>query len=148
MASVAPVVCQQAVIALSLASLTRDEAILHVTKQWLGKPELRGSLDRVNEAILERENLQTTAVANGVAFPHARTEFVSSALLAVGVLETPVRFGHVDVWLVVALASPVYATAEHLEILSWLARRCSTPGVLEALRNASSVLEFRSVFLG
>lgn len=146
MAPAATLIFERAPIALSLQSSDRDDAIEKAVHLWAGTPELIGPLPELVSAVVGRENLHSTAMRGGVAFPHARTPLVTTPLLAIGRLVEPVRFAGDDVWLLFAVASPARATTEHLQLLSWLARRCAASGVLDAVRKAASVAEFRTAF--
>jgi mannitol/fructose-specific phosphotransferase system IIA component (Ntr-type) len=128
--------------------LERDSAIREVVAGWSGHPSVPGPLEAVAAAILNREALMSTALPNGIAFPHARSALVVAPVAAVGRCEVPVSFGEVPVWLIIAIATPPSQTMEHLQLLSWLTRRCGDATVMKHLREASTPEALRNVFTG
>lgn len=86
-------------------------------------------------------------IAPGLALPHARPgDGALQACLALITLRPPVAFGAPEndpVWLVIALAAP--DAEEHVGALAQLAEALSTPGVMDALRQAESVAEVQQV---
>ncbi len=78
---------------------TKEEAIQTlVDKIFRGKLVRDYPLDRgeVCEAVLGRENLQTTGIGNGLAFPHARIEGWGSFAMAMGVSKSGIDFTSLD----------------------------------------------------
>jgi mannitol/fructose-specific phosphotransferase system IIA component (Ntr-type) len=133
---------------LFLHASERDEAIRQVVAAWQGHPSVPGPVEMIINAVLEREAVMTTALPNGIAFPHARTALVTAPVVAFGRYEVPVKFGEVPVWLIIAIATPPGQTVEHLQLLSWLTRRCADPAVPGRLREALTPDEFRAAFAG
>ncbi|HWB03470.1 MAG TPA: PTS sugar transporter subunit IIA [Verrucomicrobiales bacterium] len=130
------------------SALSRDAAIHAVVAGWDGHPSVPGPLEAIEAAILEREALMSTALPNGIAFPHARSALVTAPVAAFGRCESLVSFGEVPVWLIVAVATPPSQTVEHLQLLSWFTRRCAEAAVLAKLREASTPDAFRAAFAG
>ncbi len=80
---------------------------------------------RLLEEIRARERLSSTGIGEGVAVPHALCDLIPQTAMAVLHLTHPVDFGALDgapVDLVFLMAGPRGATANHLKILSKLAR--------------------------
>jgi len=90
------------------------------------------------DALLERENLGSTAVGNGVALPHARIEGLDRVVAAFVRLEKPLDFDAADrkgVDLVFALFAPANAGAEHLKSLALASRTFRNPDICDKLRS-------------
>lgn len=76
-------------------------------------------------AVAAREEHFPTGFEGGVAIPHAQSDFVSVASVAVGVSRTGVDFGADDgnSNLIFLIAAPASSEGAHLEVLSKLARK-------------------------
>ena len=106
-----------------------------------------GSVLRALEA---REKLGTTGIGNGIAVPHAAIVGMTRSR---GLM---VRFGHpvdfeaiddVPTDLAFVLLFAENGRSEYLNVLSAIARRLRTEGVLTAMRQAKSADELYSVFM-
>ncbi len=89
---------------------------------------------------LAREEQSPTGMPGGFAIPHCRSAAVSQASLAVGRLSEPVDFGAKDgpsdiVFLIAAAAE---GGADHLKLLTKLARALVKPEYLASLRGAAT----------
>jgi mannitol/fructose-specific phosphotransferase system IIA component (Ntr-type) len=104
----------------------------------------------VFEALQAREKVHTTALGEGVAVPHAVVPTLTEILLLVVSAAQPVPFGPPDsdpVDLFFTLLSPPGREAEHIKLLARICRLVRHPGVLEAVRGASSTEELYRAIL-
>ncbi|MGC9513468.1 MAG: cation:proton antiporter [Fidelibacterota bacterium] len=79
---------------------------------------------KVFEAVWEREQSFSTGMKNGLAIPHARTDYVGSITLAVGIHRKGVNFESLDgepSRVFVLLLSPKHKTVPHIQILAHIA---------------------------
>ncbi len=93
------------------------------------------------ETLLEREQLGSTGVGDGVAIPHGKIEGLSAITGVLALLEKPVSFDAVDdqpVDLIFLLLAPANATAAHLKALAKVSRLLRDPDTRQALRGADS----------
>lgn len=104
-----------------------------------------GLVDAPAEAILktllEREQLGSTGVGEGVAIPHGKIEGLSRIVGLLARLENPVDFDAVDdqpVDLVFLLLAPANATAAHLKALAKVSRLLRDDEARAALRGADT----------
>ncbi len=91
--------------------------------------------------LLEREQLGSTGVGDGVALPHGKIEGLGEIVGVLARLETPVSFDSVDdqpVDLIFMLLAPANATAAHLKALAKVSRLFRDAEAREALRGADS----------
>jgi fructose PTS system EIIBC or EIIC component len=89
-------------------------------------------------AVLEREDVTTTAIGFGVAIPHARTAALGSCRIAVGVLPCGIPWGAGDgqpVHLALLIAARESNHAEHLQVMASMAVRLRCPGLAERVRS-------------
>lgn len=109
-----------------------------------------GNLQNVDEyknAILARENQGTTAIGEGIAVPHAKSESVKCAGLSAITVKGGVDYNAPDGKpsdLLFMIAAPLDGDL-HLEILSRLMVMLMEPEFCESLRNASTSEEFLSI---
>lgn len=87
-----------------------------------------------------REGTSPTGLAGGIAIPHCRTAAVSQPTLAFARLSPGVEFGAKDgpADLAFLIAAPAGGDADHLTILTQLARALVRPEFTAALREAGS----------
>ncbi|MFE9784944.1 fructose-specific PTS transporter subunit EIIC [Nocardia salmonicida] len=97
----------------------------------------------VAEAALARESQSATGLPGGIAIPHCRSAAVSTASLAFARLAPAVDFGAPDgpADLVFLIAAPDGAGAEHMKLLSSLARALVRPAFVADLRAAATPAE-------
>jgi len=96
-------------------------------------PEL--SHDAIVQALLKREGQRTTAVGEGIAFPHARLEHLSQALIAIATFDEPVMFEEFPVRIVCMFLVPASDASISLKLMAQLSRLLMNPAI------RSSVLE-------
>lgn len=101
------------------------------------------SVDQLVDDAFAREATSTTGLPGGIAIPHCRTTGVETPTLAFARLDPPVDFGAKDgpADLAFLIAAPAGGDADHLTILTKLARALVKPAFTDALRSAESVEE-------
>lgn len=95
---------------------------------------------RLLAEVTERENLSSTGIGEGVAVPHALCESIHETVMCVLRLSSPIPFQSIDeqpVDLIFLMAGPRGETANHLKILSKLARLLHDPEFRKAAREAA-----------
>ncbi len=71
-------------ILLGLPSMSRKE-VVRILSERIARYEKKACLDAISDAVLDREELGSTVVEGGIAFPHARTEDVSKLNIGIAV---------------------------------------------------------------
>lgn len=89
------------------------------------------------EALLQREQMGSTAIGHGVAVPHGRMPGLKAPVGAFLRLATPAQFGDQEVDLVFALLMPTDNPQLHLQALADIATLFSGDDLRERLRGAS-----------
>src|SRR4051794_14375302 len=94
-------------------------------------------------AAMAREEQSATGLPGGIAIPHCRSPYVDAASIAFARLNPPVDFGAPDgpADLAFLIAAPEAGGAEHMKLLSSLARALVRKEFVESLRNASTPAE-------
>ncbi len=111
---------------LSLESDSKTDAIKELIRKastFTGISNIAG----LEEAVIARENLQSTACGHGIAFAHGKTEQVSDIVIVLGISKKGIRFSTPDstpVHLLFVIASPPSEHIHYLMVLSSLARIC------------------------
>lgn len=116
-------------VSTSERALDRQDALAAVA-DLLGQP---GALD----ALLQREQMGSTAIGHGVAIPHGRIIGLKAPAGAFLRLATPTRFGDQEVDLVFALLMPTDNPQLHLQALADVAALFSDDALRERLRTAT-----------
>jgi PTS system fructose-specific IIC component len=96
---------------------------------------------------MTREGQSATGLPGGIAIPHCRSASVTGATLAFGRLTPKVDFGAPDgpADLVFLIAAPAGGGAEHMKLLSALARALVRPAFTASLRAATTPDEIVSL---
>jgi fructose PTS system EIIBC or EIIC component len=96
--------------------------------------------DALADDALAREAQAATGLPGGIAIPHCRSEAVTEASLAFARLSPKVDFGAPDgpADLVFLIAAPAHGDADHLTLLTALARALVRPEFVASLRDAGS----------
>ncbi len=136
-------------IAVPLPARTRSSVIgsmvgLAAQTGWLWDPEAMA------EAVRSREEMQSTALANGTALLHPRRplpKILAQAVVGLGITSTGIPFGAdvpmTDVFFLIASTED----RGHLRTLARLSRMLATPGFTDSLRAAPDAKAARQLFI-
>ncbi len=106
--------------------------------------------DRVIEEILQREDIASTGIGQGIALPHPQSATalqLPESILALAFLEHPVDFGAPDEIPVQALFLILSRdTGQHLRLLAHLGRTLQHADVIDALTRRLPAAEILAVF--
>jgi fructose PTS system EIIBC or EIIC component len=99
--------------------------------------------DGLTAAAMAREGQSATGLPGGIAIPHCRSPYVDTPSIGFARLKPPVDFGAPDgpADLVFLIAAPESGGAEHMKLLSSLARSLVRPDFVQALRGAASAAD-------
>ncbi len=104
--------------------------------------DLSGQEERaIFEVLLEREQLGTTGVGEGLAIPHGRLPELERIYGFFARLEKPIDFDSIDdrpVDLIFLLLAPEAAGAEHLKALARISRLLRGTSICDNLRGANN----------
>jgi len=93
--------------------------------------------------LLEREQLQSTGIGDGVAIPHSALEHAEGQAAALLLFPKGIDFDAIDgqpVHIVFGVVGPKRATGEHLRTLARISRLLRDEGTRRQLANAESSL--------
>ena len=101
-------------------------------------------------AILSREALGSTGLADGIAIPHAKTTAVDTVSVVMGITREPIDFDAQDgkgsqfFFLVLA---PEHEASAHIEVLASIARATASPALRRLMAASHSADEVIRLFL-
>lgn len=114
--------CDENLVEFSLSATTKDEVIEELVA-LVASSNMVTDREKLLHDIKERENLVTTGVGYGVAFPHAKTKSVKGIVIAFGISEKGINFDAMDhqpVKLFFLIAAPEDAIGAHLNVMARL----------------------------
>jgi PTS system nitrogen regulatory IIA component len=135
---------------MGLKATQRDELFAEMldtlcTTEFLeANPELDKSA--VLKALIEREEMRSTAMGSSIAFPHARLEKLNRAFLAIGILPKPVFFGEEPVQIVCLILAPASEPATSLKMMAQLSRVLMDDAIRQQILEASDPETLRTLF--
>ena len=105
---------------------------------------------RFLQAVLERDDLQSTVIGECMALPHARSTAVNRLGIAVGLAPEGISYPSADdcsdVHIIVLVAVPADAVDSYLSLLGALASALGSATVIQQLRNATTSNDIIKVF--
>lgn len=95
----------------------------------------------VLDAVLMREQTQSTGIGSGIAIPHGKCKAVKELVMAIGVAGEPIEFASIDgkpVTIIILLVSPADQTGSHIQALARISRLMLDEQFKEGLEKAVS----------
>jgi len=126
---------------------TEKNAIIEEMIDILDKAGKLKDKKAVSKAVLEREQVMSTGMGDGIAIPHAKTDGVEKLIAAFGLTKEPVDFKSIDnkpVRIIFLLVGPTDLTSPHLKVLSRISRlthRKEFREKLAAAKNSKQVID-------
>ena len=127
-------------ITFELKSADKDGVIRELV-DLASRSSLVKDQDELSRDVIERENLVTTGVGYGVAFPHAKTRATRGIVIAFGRSDEGVDFDAMDkkpVHLFFLIAAPEDAIGAHLNVMARLSF------IMKSEENREKLLEVKS----
>lgn len=103
---------------------------------------------RVEKVLQDREKLGSTAIAEGIAIPHAKLDTVDHLIGSVGRSRKGIDFGSEDgskTHLFFVLIAPVSSTGDHLKALARISRLFRNDSIRKRIMAADSAAEIYSI---
>src|ERR1700676_4707818 len=104
-------------------------------------------LQELSAAVYDRQRTDPPLLPGGIAFPHARTNGVSSLVMVVATCPRQIPFDEIPVRLIFLIGIPKQAGADYLELISFLARHVRGEHVVDQLVKAEDMSSFLAGFL-
>ncbi len=133
-------------IVIPLRSTDRDGIIAELVK---AAPFSRSHINEetVVKAVIERENVTSTGIGDGVAIPHAKCDIKEELLMSVGVADNPIEFAAIDnkpARIFFMLLSRKDVSGLHIKMLAKIAKLARLDNFREGVllcKNAAELLE-------
>ncbi|OQA57819.1 MAG: PTS system fructose-specific EIIABC component [Candidatus Omnitrophica bacterium ADurb.Bin277] len=120
---------------------TDKEGVLQEMVDLLGEVKDLGDKKAIMKALIERENLGSTGIGQGIAIPHGKTDKVDGLAAALGVSKKGVNFEALDgepVYILFLLVAPKDAAGPHLKALAQISRLLRDSYFCELLRRCKT----------
>jgi len=134
-------------IVFSLAGATKPAIIEELLDRLVDAGKVSNRTDAL-KAVLEREAKMSTAIQNGVAIPHAKTDAVRELVTAVAILPHGVDFQSLDgkpTQIVIMTLSPKTKLGPHIQFLSAISQSLDNAAVRHTLLKAEKPEEVIAV---
>jgi mannitol/fructose-specific phosphotransferase system IIA component (Ntr-type) len=131
------------VVKVPMTAKTKPEVLKELLHLLLAAGRVRDEAS-VYASLLERENLGSTGLTDGIAVPHTKTTGVDDIQIAIGISPEGVEYQALDGGLskvfFLILAAP-NQSGLHLEAMSEIANMARSGAFLRSLSNATSAAE-------
>lgn len=100
-----------------------------------------GELEKIRDAVFEREKIMSTGVGKGLAIPHGKAAGIEQTYAAFAILKNPVAYEAIDdqpVNMVFLLVGPQASNSLHIKMLSRISRLMNNSDFRDRLRDCSS----------
>ncbi len=131
-----------------LTDTSREEALRRIVHEAAVKGLIKDE-DQVFSKLMERENIQTTAVGNRIAIPHCFTDEIPDLVIIVGRAPGGLEFDSFDgkpTQVVFLLMGNRQEHSLHLKALARIARLIKSTAFIEKIVSAGSVQDMVRVF--
>jgi len=139
--------CDEKLVAFELRSDTKDEVIEELV-DLAAKSPLVKDRDELLRDIIHRENMVTTGIGYGVAFPHAKTKATKGIVIAFGRSQGGIDFDAMDkkpVHVFFMIAAPEDAIGAHLNVMARLSYIMKSEDNRQKLMTVTSPGELLSI---
>jgi len=126
------------------------KSVMEELTECLADEKVLSDKDAFLSAIMEREELESTAIGGGIAIPHAKHESVKKIFCALGMVKNGVEFNALDgkpVTAVFMVASPPDLNREYIQVVARAARLLKSDVMMQKIAAATSPQEIMKVVL-
>ena len=130
-------------IITELKSETKEDLLKEMVMVLTNSGKVR-NWEHVYKDVLDREKIMSTGMDKGIAIPHAKSEGVVSACVAVGIKKEGIDFDALDKQpskIFFLIVSPKKANSPHLQILASVSSIVRNKETLEKIFNANNAEE-------
>jgi len=127
-------------IKIGVTATTKEDALKELV-DILAQVEDIGDPKGILKALLERENLGSTGIGQGIAIPHGKTDKVARLVAVLGISKTGVNFDALDgepVYIFFLLVAPKATAGPHLKALAQISRLLRDTYFCELIRKCKT----------
>ncbi len=124
------------------------KSVMEELTECLASEKILSDKDAFLNAVMEREELESTAIGGGIAIPHAKHESVKRIFCAMGMVKDGVEFKALDakpVTAVFMVASPPDLNREYIQVVARAAKLLKSDVMMQKITAASSPQEIMKV---
>lgn len=132
---------------VDLQSKSKKEVIKEMV-QLLSKSKKIKDIDKMVKILMDREELGSTGIGQGIAIPHGKSDAVSEISAAFGISKKGINYEALDgepVNLIFLLMAPHDSAGVHLKALAKISRLLKDKFFRQALREAKSSEEVMKI---
>ncbi|MFN3694469.1 MAG: PTS sugar transporter subunit IIA [Ignavibacterium sp.] len=136
-------------IIAELESNDKESAINELIDLFRNDPRVE-DIEKVRQAVLDREKIMSTGVGKGFAIPHGKTDSVKETLAAFGRKKEGIDYDALDgnpVNLIFLLVGKETMISAHIKLLSRISRMMNKDDFRVRLLNAETSEDIMNVFL-
>lgn len=141
-------ILDESVVRVHLSGKSKDEIINQMIAIVNNSNKIT-DIEKVREAIFEREKIMSTGVGNGFAIPHGKTDAVTDIVAAFAVTEEPIDYDSLDeqpVRLIFLLVGKDSMVGPHIKLLSRISRLMNKEEFRAKLLKAASEKQVIDIF--
>lgn len=113
-------------ILTDIKSIKKEDTIKELVDVLIESGDIeKRSRNKLTEALMARESLGSTAIGQGIAIPHAKSDCVDKLIAAFGLSKKGVDFDSLDgdpVYIFFLLVAPLDSAGPHLKALARISR--------------------------
>ncbi len=139
--------CDEKLVIFDLKATTKDDVIEELVDVASTSPLVKDR-DELLRDIIHRENMVTTGIGYGVAFPHAKTKATKGIVIAFGRSQQGIDFDAMDkkpVHVFFLIAAPEDAIGAHLNVMARLSYIMKSEENRQKLMNVNSPGELLTI---
>ena len=133
----------ESAIAVDLKSQNKKELLKEMAQILTDAHKIKQT-SKVLDALVEREELGSTGIGQGIAIPHGKSDHIDTVITALGISKKGIDFEALDgepVYLFFMLVAPTNSSGLHLKILAKVSRLLKDKFFRQSLREAKSAAE-------
>ena len=133
---------EKTAIIADLKSVNKDDVIQELAASVARSTKASGS--RIAEVLMEREQLGSTGIGQGIAIPHGKLDLVDTPVIGFGLSVEGVEYDSLDnkpVHIFFVLLTPENSTGGHLKVLAQISKLLKIDSFKKGLIASKSVDE-------
>lgn len=141
-------ILDESVVRVKLKGRSKDEIINEMIAIVNHSSKIT-DIEKVREAIFEREKIMSTGVGNGFAIPHGKSDAVLDIVAAFAITEEPIDYESLDeqpVHLIFLLIGKDSMVGPHIKLLSRISRLMNKEDFRKKLLDAKTPKEVIDIF--
>ncbi|KAB2921487.1 MAG: PTS sugar transporter subunit IIA [Bacteroidetes bacterium] len=141
-------ILDESVVRVNLKGKSKDEVINQMIAIVNHSSKIL-DIEKVREAIFEREKIMSTGVGNGFAIPHGKTDAVQDIVAAFAITDEPIDYESLDeqpVRLIFLLVGKDSMVGPHIKLLSRISRLMNKEEFRSKLLTAATPKQVIDIF--